>query len=117
MSSGDWKEMFDAAVDGNMAVLRYHLVAGVDANYQHPEYMCTPLVACILANQREAAALLLEHGANPHLRSEIEAMTPLQAARHVGNPELIALIDPTEASAPPPPVPTRKRFFERWIGS
>ncbi|MES2582427.1 MAG: hypothetical protein V4627_06890 [Pseudomonadota bacterium] len=83
MSSGDWKEMFDAAVDGNMAVLRYHLVAGVDANYQHPEYMCTPLVACILANQREAAALLLEHGADPHLRSEIEAM-----ACHVGNPRI-----------------------------
>ncbi len=115
MSSGDWKEMLDAAVEGNMAVLRYHLMAGVDANYQHPEYMCTPLVACILANQREAAALLLEHGADPHLRAEIEAMTPLQAARHVGNPELIALIDPTLASAPPPQPPARKRFFERWI--
>ncbi len=115
MSSGDWKEMFDAAVDGNMAVLRYHLVAGVDANYQHPEYMCTPLVACILANQREAAALLLEYGANPHLRSEIEAMTPLQAACHVGNPDLVALIDPTLASVPRPQPPARKRFFERWI--
>lgn len=115
MSSGDWKEMFDAAVEGNMAVLRYHLVAGVDANYQHPEYMCTPLVACILANQREAAKLLLAFGANPHLRAEIEAMTPLQAAYHVGNPVLIALIDPTLASAPPHPVPARKRFFERWI--
>jgi ankyrin repeat protein len=115
MSSGDWKEMFDAAVEGNMAVLRYHLVAGVDANYQHPEYMCTPLVACILANQREAAKLLLEFGANPHLRAEIEAMTPLQAAYHVGNPDLIALIDPTQGFAPPPPLPARKRFFERWI--
>lgn len=115
MSSGDRKEMFDAAVEGNMAVLRYHLVAGVDANYQHPEYMCTPLVACILANQREAAALLLDFGANPHLRAEIEAMTPLQAACHTGNPDLIALIDPTLATAPQPQPPARKNFFQRWI--
>lgn len=42
MSSGDLKEMFDAAVQGNMAVLRYHLLA------------------CILANPREAVALLLK---------------------------------------------------------
>lgn len=113
MSSGDWKEMFNAAVDGNMPLLRYHLEAGVDANYQHPEYMCTPLVACILANQRAAAALLLERGADPLLRSEIEAMTPLEAARHVGNPELIALIDPTATVTPQQP-PDRKYFWQRW---
>lgn len=107
--------MFDAAVEGNTAVLRYHLVAGVDANYQHPEYMCTPLVACVLANQREAAALLLEHGADPHLRSEIEAMTPVQAAHQVGNPELIALLDPAHSMVLQPPPPARKGFLGRWF--
>ncbi len=115
MSAGDWKEMFDAAVEGNMAILRYHLSAGVDANYQHPEYMCTPLVAAILADQREAAALLVEFGADTSLRSEIEAMTPMEAACRVGNPALIALIDPT-MQFPPPPLPSaRKRFWERWV--
>jgi histidine triad (HIT) family protein len=94
MSSGDWKEMFHAAVDGDMDLLRYHLSAQVDPNYQHPEYMCTPLVACILAGQYDAAALLLQWGADPKLRSESEGMTPLQAAHQRRDPALIRLIDP-----------------------
>lgn len=93
MSSGDWKEMFDAAVAGDLGLLRYHLTAKVDPNYQHPEYMCTPLVACILAGQHDAAALLLQSGADPQLRSEGEAMTPLEAAHHRRDPALIRLID------------------------
>jgi ankyrin repeat protein len=93
MSSGDWKEMFDAAVNGDLALLRYHLAAKVDPNYQHPEYMCTPLVACILAGQYDAAALLLQWDADPKLRSEDEAMTPLEAANHRRDQALIRLID------------------------
>ncbi len=95
MSSGDWKEMFNAAVDGDLGLLRYHLAAKVDPNYQHPEYMCTPLVACILAGQHDAAALLLQWGADPQLRAEGEAMTPLEAACHRRDPALIRLIDPS----------------------
>lgn len=95
MASGDWKEMFDAAVAGDLGLLRYHLAAQVDPNYQHPEYMCTPLVACILAGQHDAAALLLQWGADPKLRSEGEAMTPIEAARKRQDPALIRLIDPS----------------------
>ena len=104
MSSGDWKEMFDAAVAGDVGLLRYHLSAKVDPNYQHPEYMCTPLVACILAGQYDAAALLLQWGADPQLRAEGEAMTPFQAACHRGDPALVRLIDSSvEGRQPPPP--------------
>ena len=95
MSSGDWKEMFNAAEAGGLGLLRYHLAAQVDPNYQHPEYMCTPLVACILAEQYDAAALLLQYGADPQLRSEGEAMTPLQPACHRRAPALMRLIDPS----------------------
>jgi ankyrin repeat protein len=92
MSAGDWKEMFNAAVEGDLGLLRYHLAAQVDPNYQHPEYMCTPLVACILAGQYDAAALLLQWGADPKIRSESEGMSPLEAARHRQEPALIQLI-------------------------
>ena len=68
-------------------------MAQVDPNYQHPEYMCSPLVACTLAGQYDAAALLLQYGADPQLRSEGEVMTPLQAACHRRDPALIRLID------------------------
>lgn len=72
--------MFYAAEAGDLSLLRYHLVAQVDPNSQHPEYMCSPLVACILAGQYDAAALFLQYGAAPQLRSEGEAMTRLRTA-------------------------------------
>lgn len=82
MSGGNWKELFAAGCEGNLALLTYHLNAGVDVNYAHPEFLSTPLVGAILAKQEESALLMLERGADPNLRSEFDGMTPLQAARH-----------------------------------
>ena len=113
MSGGDWKEMFGAAVDGDIELLRYHLSSGVDPNYQHPEFMSTPLVAALLAGQGEAAALLVEHGADRGLLSETDGMTPLQAARHSGRVELVRLIDPLAELKPPRP----QGFWQRWFGA
>ena len=48
MSGGDWKDMYNAAHDGDLALVRYHIEAGVDPNYQRPEIMRTPLVTCLL---------------------------------------------------------------------
>jgi len=112
MSGGDWKEMYGAAVDGDLELLGYHLRAGVDANYQHPEFMSTPLVASLLAGQGEAAALLLRHGADRQLLSESDGMTPLQAARHSGRAELIRLIDPEAANES---AQARAPFWRRWL--
>ena len=36
MSGGDWKDMYAAAVAGNLALVRHHIGAGVNPNYQHP---------------------------------------------------------------------------------
>ena len=47
MSGGDWKDMYAAAVEGDLALVRYHINAGVNPNYQHPEILCTPLVASL----------------------------------------------------------------------
>lgn len=84
MSGGDWKELFFAACDGNLELVRYHTRNGVDLNYAHPEFFGTPLVACILARQEAVALYLLENGAQPNLRSEFDGATPLQAARRAG---------------------------------
>ena len=83
MSGGNWKEMFQAACDGDLELLEYHVKTGVDVNYAHPEFLSTPLVACILAGRTEVALFLLEHGANPHLLSEFDGLTPIQAAMQV----------------------------------
>ena len=86
MSGGDWKELFFAACDGDLDLVRYHTRNGVDLDYAHPEFFGTPLVACILAKQEEIALFLLESGADPHLLSEFDGVTPLQAVRRAGLP-------------------------------
>ena len=84
MDGGNWKEMFNAACTGDVELVRYHLGRGVDANYAHPEFLSTPLVASILAQQEASALALLAHGADPTLYSEFDGMTPMQAAASVG---------------------------------
>ena len=83
-SGGNWKELFNAAVAGDLDLVRYHVQHGVDIDYAHPEFLSTPLVACILAGQEAAAHLLLDSGAQVDLASEFDGMNPLQAARHAG---------------------------------
>lgn len=84
MEGGNWKEMFQAACDGDQDLVEFHVRTGVDVNYAHPEFMSTPLVACILAGQENMALFLLGHGADPTLHSLFDDMTPLQAAQSVG---------------------------------
>lgn len=84
MSAGNWKEMFQAACDGDVALVEYHVNMGVDVDYAHPEFQETALVASILARQVEVALFLLDHGANPRLLSETDGLTPMQAARQTG---------------------------------
>ena len=58
--------------------------SGIDVNYAHPEFLATPLVASVLVKREAAALYLLSHGADPHLRSEPDGLTPAQAAQQAG---------------------------------
>jgi uncharacterized protein len=113
-AGGNWKEMYQAGCDGDLALVEYHVKAGVDVNYAHPEFLSTPLVAAILAGQQEVALYLLAHGANPHLPSEFDAATPMQAARRAG---LTAVEDRLcELGVARPPAesrPARQGWFAR----
>ena len=100
MSGGDWKEMFNAGCEGDLALVEHHVKSGVDVNYAHPEFLSTPLVAAILAGQEAVALYLLDHGANPNLPSEFDAATPLQAARQTG---LVAVEEKLYAMGVPRP--------------
>ena len=48
MSGGNWKDLFAAGCRGDLELVRYHVEAGVDVNYCHPEFLCPPLVGAIL---------------------------------------------------------------------
>ena len=109
MSAGDWKDLYAAALAGDLPLVRYHVSAGVDPNYQHPEIMCTPLVASLIAGHDEVAHHLLAHGADPHMRSEFDGLTPLQAARKHGRAEFVTLLRKLGAKE------TREPFWWRWL--
>lgn len=89
MSAGDWKELYTAAAQGDLEMVRFHIRQGVDPNYQHPEILSTPLVAAILAGYTEVALYLLDHGADPKLQSILDQLDPFQAAIQVRNEKLI----------------------------
>jgi ankyrin repeat protein len=117
MSGGNWKEMFDAACEGDLQLLAYHVDSGIDVNYAHPEYLATPLVACILARREAAALYLLSHGADPHLLSESDGCTPAQAAQQAGLVTVQRRLHELGAMAPPttPPAPSRP-WWTRLLG-
>lgn len=112
MSGGDWKELFLAACEGDLGLVEYHVRAGVDVNYAHPEFLGTPLVACILARQEAVALYLLANGAWPDLHSEFDGLTPLQAARQVGLQAVERQLLARGATDTPPPQPMAPR--KRW---
>lgn len=102
MDGGNWKEMFNAACEGDLELVRYHVRNGVDVNYAHPEFLATPLVACTLAGHEQVALYLLESGANPHLPSEFDGLTPIQAARQAHLSALEQKLGQLGAKLPPP---------------
>lgn len=99
MAGGNWKEMYIAGCEGDLELVKYHVKQGVDVNYAHPEFLSTPLVASALAGQEEVALYLLDSGANPHLPSEFDALTPIQAARKAKLAGLEAKLTQLGASA------------------
>jgi ankyrin repeat protein len=109
MSAGDWKDMCAAAVASDLPLVRYPVAAGVNPNYQHPEILCTPLVASLIHGHGAMTHCLLEQGADPQLRSELDGMTTLQAVRRHGRTDFIALLQARGVRDP------RAPWWWRWL--
>lgn len=110
MSGGDWKDLYDAALCGDLPRVRYQLHAGVDPDYQHPEVMCTPLVAALQHGHDAVARHLIAHGADPNLRSDFDDLTPLEAAQRHGRTEMAALLRERGATSA-----ARRPLWRRWL--
>lgn len=109
MSAGDWKDLYQAAVDGDLALVQYHIKEGVNPNYQHPEILRTLLVASLVEGHSEIAHYLLAHGADPSLVSELDDLSPLQAARKHGREEFVGLLRQLGAKE------DHRPFWWRWL--
>ncbi|SMF26385.1 ankyrin repeat domain-containing protein [Pseudobacteriovorax antillogorgiicola] len=81
MSAGDWKDLFRAVQENNLPMVKYHVDAAVDLDYQHPEILTTPLVEAIKQGHDEIAIYLINSGASLTVRSELEGLLPLEAAK------------------------------------
>ena len=92
MSAGNWKELVSAAERGDLDLMRYHLRLGVDPNYQHPEFLTTPLIEAARQNQPEAVALLLAHGADPHIASQLGGETAQSVAKLYRHKAVLAVL-------------------------
>jgi len=93
MSGGDWKAMFKAIQECDYELVKYYLKIGIDPNYQHPEFMASPLIESIRCNHLEITKLLLENGADPMIKEIIEKDTPLMVAKRLNNQKAIELLD------------------------
>lgn len=109
MSAGDWKNLYQAAVDGNLDLVRHHLIEEVNPNYQHPEILRTPLVACLVEGHVEVAHFLLANGADPCMVSVLDDLTPLQAAKKHGLHEFADHLKRLGAKE------THEPFWWRWL--
>lgn len=111
MSAGDWKDFYQAACEGDLALMAYYADAGIDLDYAHPEFFSTALVGAIRAGQEKAALYLIERGANPTLLSEVDGMTPIEAARAANLPAVETKL--RELGAAPPPM-CRAGWMRWW---
>lgn len=104
MSHGDYKDFFRGACEGDLELVRHYLRRGVDVDFIHPELLSTALVAAIEAGHADVALVLLDHGADPALRSPLEGMSPLEAAEAAGQDDVAAWIRSStgEATTTPP---------------
>ena len=100
MSHGDYKDFFRGACDGDLELVRHYVRRGVDVDFIHPELMSTALVAAIESGHADVAHVLLDHGADPALRSPLEGMGPLEAAEAAGLDDVAARLRADRGGSP-----------------
>ena len=89
-SGGDWKALYEASMHGDLDEVARWLDAGVDPNYQHPEYGTTPLIAAAEHGHLAAVKLLVARGARKDVVSEWDGHTAQQVARSKGHADVAA---------------------------
>jgi len=91
MSGGDWKAMFGAIQDNDLELVKFYLKAGIDPNYQHPEFMALPIAESIRYKRIAITKLLLTHGADPSIKEMESGKTALELATDLNDQQAINL--------------------------
>jgi hypothetical protein len=92
MAHGDWKDMFKAVEENDLALVEFYLRQGVDMNYQHPEYFTNPLFESIRLGNIDMTKLLLAHGASLQEKEIMTGLTASEIAKQRGSAEMLELV-------------------------
>ena len=80
--------LHEAAIQGNVAVIREHIKAGADLDEKEPTGGSSPLITAIVFGKTEVAKVLIEAGANVNFRNN-EGSTPLITATFFCRAEIV----------------------------
>ncbi|MEL6672481.1 MAG: ankyrin repeat domain-containing protein [Bacteroidota bacterium] len=89
---GDWKAMFYACEKGDLPLVEYYIKEGIDPNYQHPEFLTSPLIETVRGGHVEVAEFLLKNGADPHVKAVWGGETALDVAKIYRHKKLVKLL-------------------------
>ena len=92
MSAGDWKDMLKGAQENDLSLVRYYISLGVDPNYQHPEFMTTPLIESSRLGHAEMVTYLLNNGADPSIKAGFDGETAISAAKANKHSAIVKLL-------------------------
>jgi len=112
-AGGDWKDMFAAAQKGDAPLVEYYLQQGIDPDYQHPEVLTTVLIEAANLGQAEVVKVLLEKGANPTIKSELDGWDALEIARIHRHKEVVAILENALGIEPQRPSFWQRLWFNR----
>jgi ankyrin repeat protein len=90
---GDWKEMFRGVETNDFGLVRYYLAHDIDINYQHPEFLTSPLIESIRQNHLEMMKFLLKNGAQPDIKEAESYKSPMAIAKELRNQEAVELLN------------------------
>ncbi len=91
-TGGNWKQLFKGAETGDFELVNFYLKMDMDPNYQHPEVLTTPLIESAHKGHVEIVKLLIENGADPHIKASLEGWTALEAAQHAEQEKVVAFL-------------------------
>lgn len=89
---GDWKDLFAAVQRGDLDTVRYYILMGIDPNYQHPEYLTSPIIESFREGQLEIAEYLLKNGATANVKEIWTGQDLLSIVKATKNKAALALI-------------------------
>ena len=83
--------LHEAAIQGNVAVIREHIKAGADLDEKELTGGSSPLITAIVFGKTEVAQVLIEAGANANFRNN-EGSTPLHTAAFFCRIDIVELL-------------------------